>query len=519
MQLTPMPWRASLPVAAASGVLLMFAFPPHGLWPLAPVAAAGLSLAAHGRSARAGALLGLIFGLAFFLPLLYWAGTYVGAVPWLILAVFEACYLALMGAALPLVQRLPGWPAWVAGLWVAQEAIRGRVPFGGFPWGRLAFSQPTGPYLPYAAVAGTALITFALALTGALIAYAVVNLGHLRMVALTLAGAIVVVPGAGALAGLSVHRGVDAPTTTVAVVQGNVPRLGLEFNEQRRAVLDNHVQATLDLAKDVEAGERPQPDIVIWPENSSDVNPYTDATARAEIDRAARAIGVPILVGGMLDGPGDKRRNVGIVWDPETGPGERYVKRHPVPFGEYIPLRSLARKVTDKVDLVPRDMVAGDKVGVLDMAGLTIGDVICFEVAYDGVVRDTVSEGAELLAVQTNNATFGWGGETSQQLAMARIRAVEFNRSTIVSSTSGISAIIAPDGTVLQESDIFTRTVFDQPVALVDGTTLATRLGVVPEWVLAGLGVAALIAAVVISRRRGEPEEPSPIRVREREPA
>ena len=127
------------------------------------------------------------------------------------------------------------------------------------------------------------------------------------------------------------------PTSTVAVIQGDVPRAGLDFNAQRRAVLDNHVQQTLELAQDVAAGEEPQPDVVIWPENSSDIDPYTNADAAREIDRAAAAIDAPILVGAVVEGPGENVSNTAIVWDPDDGPGDTYVKRHPVPFGEYIP--------------------------------------------------------------------------------------------------------------------------------------------------------------------------------------
>jgi apolipoprotein N-acyltransferase len=185
-----------------------------------------------------------------------------------------------------------------------------------------------------------------------------------------------------------------------------------------------------------------------------------------------------------------------------TGPGARYVKRHPVPFGEYIPFRSLVRLVTDKVDLVPRDFVAGNEVGVLDVGPVRLGDVICFEVAYDDLVRDVVTGGGELLVVQTNNATFGRSGETSQQLAMGRLRAVEHGRAVLVAATSGISAVIAPDGELVEQAPVFTQEVLSAQVPRRTGTTLATRLGAAPELVLSGLAVAAAGVAV---RRRTRP--------------
>jgi apolipoprotein N-acyltransferase len=316
------------------------------------------------------------------------------------------------------------------------------------------------------------------------------------------------VPAIGALAwlplpGSSLTEG--GPVSTVAVIQGNVPRAGLDFNAQRRAVLDNHVQRTLELAADVAAGEQPQPDLVIWPENSSDIDPYTNDDAARQIDRAAAAIGVPVLVGAVVDGPGENISNTAIVWDPQDGPGDTYVKRHPVPLAEYVPARSFFRFFSDKVDLVRRDFVAGDEVGVLDVGGTRLGDLICFEVVYDGLVNDVVEGGAGMIVVQTNNATFGFTDESEQQLAMSRLRAVEFGRTVAVAATSGISAIVAPDGSIARSSELFTEAVFVEDVAQRSDTTVAQRLGAAPEWVLSAIAAGALLVAAgpgLLARRR-----------------
>jgi apolipoprotein N-acyltransferase len=280
-----------------------------------------------------------------------------------------------------------------------------------------------------------------------------------------------------------------------------VPRLGLGFNAQRAAVLANHVAATRALAADVRAGRAEQPDLVLWPENASDIDPFRSSAAYALIDEAVQDIGVPVLVGAVLQGPGDKVSNAGIVWDPQDGPGARYVKRHPVPFGEYIPLRPLVRRITDKVDLVPRDFVAGNAVGVLDVGPVRLGDVICFEVAYDGLVRDVVTGGGRLIVVQTNNATFGRSGETSQQLAMGRLRAVEHGRAVLVAATSGISAVVSPDGALVDSAPVFTRDVLSAEIPTRTGTTVATRLGALPELGVSLLAAVALLVAVARGRR------------------
>jgi apolipoprotein N-acyltransferase len=195
----------------------------------------------------------------------------------------------------------------------------------------------------------------------------------------------------------------------------------------------------------------------------------------------------------------------------QPGPGERYVKRHPVPFGEYIPLRSIARAITDKVDLVARDMIAGSGNGLLTQTPVPLGDVICFEVAYDSLVRSSVAAGAQLLVVQTNNATFGFTDESEQQLAMSRLRAVEFGRTVVVAATSGISAIVAPDGSLVRRSQLFTPDTFVEEIAQRGQRTVAARLGAAPEWALTALGAGAVLAVVLpalSSRRKARRQAP-----------
>jgi apolipoprotein N-acyltransferase len=502
---------------------LFLSFPGYDLTALAVLGPAALALVTHGRSARSGLWLGLVLGLVFLVPLLSWTGIYVGPFPWLALAVFESLYLALLGGALALTSRLPGWPLWGAALWVADEALRSRFPLGGFPWGRLGFSQAEGPFTALAAYGGVPLVGFAVALTGTSLAAAVLAASRwwqarradrpgrgaaVRTGALALAGALAVplvgVVAALPLAGAALTEG--GPTRTVAVIQGDVPRAGLDFNAQRRAVLDNHVTQTVLLADAVQVGETAQPDLVIWPENSSDIDPYRNPDAAEAISRAARAIGAPVLVGAVVDGPGVRISNTAIVWDPVTGPGDTYVKRHPVPLAEYVPARSFFRLFSDKVDLVRRDFAAGDEVGTLDLGGARIGDVICFEVAYDSLVTDTVRDGAGMVVVQTNNATFGYTDESAQQLAMSRLRAVEHGRTVVVAATSGISAIVAPDGSVVRRSELFTPDVFVEDIAQRQQRTVATRLGGAPEWALTALAVGAVAAVAVPgwSRRRRE---------------
>jgi apolipoprotein N-acyltransferase len=154
-------------------------------------------------------------------------------------------------------------------------------------------------------------------------------------------------------------------------------------------------------------------------------------------------------------------------------------------------------------------MAAGHGNGLLKGGPAPIGDVICFEVAYDSLVRSSVAAGAQLLVVQTNNATFGHTAETYQQLAMSRLRAVESGRTVLQVATTGVSAVIGPDGGIRQRSGaLFTPAVLDASIPLRSTDTLATRVGAVPEYVLAALAVAAFGAAVWRVRRRRPTDTP-----------
>jgi apolipoprotein N-acyltransferase len=503
----PRAWLAVALALAAGGALLL-AFPPYGLWWCAPVGVALLAVAVHRRGVRAGAGLGLLGGLALFVPLLSWTNIVGGSAPWLILSLLEAAFVALYGAGAAwcgaLVDRYRwSWPLVTGALWTVQEALRDRYPFDGFPWGRLAFSQADAPALRFAVLGGAPLVTFVVATTGGLLALALWrrwSLPRARLVGVALAGGAVLLAAAGLAVPTSTP---DGPALTVAIVQGNVPRLGLEFNAQRRAVLDNHVTATLALADRVRAGTEARPDLVVWPENASDIDPLVDqdADARARIQQAADAVGVPIVLGAVLLGPGEHARNATLVWLPATGLSQMYVKRHPVPFAEYMPMRSVARLVSDRVDLVRSDFVPGDRPGVLRAGPATLGVSICFEVAYDGLVRDTVTGGAQLLAVQTNNADFT-SAEAAQQLAMVRLRAVEHGRDGLMVSTVGISGFVRADGASLDETGFNTPAVRVRQVHLGGKRTLAGGLGPVPEYILVGLGVVALIGATALRRPR-----------------
>lgn len=505
--------RALVPAAASalSGVLLYVSFPPRTLWWLALPAFAVFAWCLHGRGWKAGLGLGYLFGLGFLLPLLVWTGVEVGPGPWLALAAIEAMFVALVGAGVAAVSRLPGYPLWAAALWIAGEAARARVPFSGFPWGKIAFGQADGVFLPLAALGGTPVLGFAVVLCGFGL-YEVVRqargvraTGAVRRGAAAAALLSVVVPVAGAFAARPlVSDDAEDGTATVAAIQGNVPQAGLDFNAQRRAVLDHHVRETQRLAERVKAGKAKQPDFVLWPENSSDIDPFTNPDARAAIERAVKAIGAPISVGGVVEAKDGRLFNEQILWDPRKGPTDTYDKRQIQPFGEYIPLRDVVGFFSSDVGMVRQDFSRGTEPGVFTMAGTKVGLATCYEAAFDWAVRDTVTHGAQLISVPSNNATFDRSEMTYQQLAMSRVRAVEHSRTVTVPVTSGVSAIIMPDGHVSQRTTWFTADSLVQEVPLRSSKTPATRLGVLPEGILvliAAGGLGWAVAGAVRDRR------------------
>lgn len=524
-----LPVLVRLPVAVGAGLVTDAGFPGVGWWPAAAVGVALLLLTLRGAGGRLAFLVGGLYGFAFLAPHLKWTGTYVGPGPWLGLAAVESVFFAALAVPLALLWRSTRPRVALAlgtgVLWVLMEALRGRVPFGGFPWARLGFSQADSAVSLAAPLAGVPLMGWVVATSGAVLAVAVVTLLSSQPVpALRLAGSTTDAGRRGLVAVAMVAVGLlpllprpdlpgdpAPPVARVGLVQGDVPEAGLDFNAERRAVLGNHARLTVELAR---RGE--DLDVVIWPENSSDIDPLRDATAAATIQDAVDAVDVPVLIGAVLRRDDDTLRNSSMVWLPTSsgspGPADTYLKRQIVPFGEYIPLRSLVRRVTSLVDEVPNDFVAGTDDTPVRLGPLRAAVGICYEVAFDGPLRRSMAAGADVLLIPTNNATFGYTDQSTQQLAMSRIRAMEFGVTVIQASTTGVSAIIAPDGEPGEVTDLYEPALLVGEVAASPGRTLATVIGGWVEAGLAAMGVLVIVRLVSGSwpARRSRP---APLRV------
>jgi apolipoprotein N-acyltransferase len=406
------------------------------------------------------------------------------------------------------VSRRRGWPVWTAVLWVAVETWRAGWPFGGMPWGRLAFATAGTPYgeaLPYVGATGVSLLV---ALTGSTLAWAVLTVRtRPRPVVLAALGlaAVTVLPAVAPYAA-PVDGGV-----TVAMIQGNVPGDGTDILYDHRQVSRNHVDVTLRLAEDARAGRVRKPDFVVWPENSTAVDPFLDGSLNSEIRQAVRAVGVPILVGAITEDPEPgKILNQGIVWTPTTGAADRYSKRHPVPYGEYIPWRD-SNPLTERfarLARVGRDMQAGTRLDPLRIAGIEVADAICFDVAYDEGIHGQIRGGARMLVVQTSNATFSKTSQLEQQFEITQVRALEAGRYLAVASTNGVTGVIAPDGSVVDRLPRSSQGYVVERVSLTSAVPPGVRVG---PWLGLGsivVGALALAFALVPYRRRsgGDPQ-------------
>ena len=403
----------------------------------------------------------LAFAFTFNAFLLHWTSIYVGSTPWIILVVgLSFLYLPLI-----LVKRwgMASYPL----LFVIGEEIRNRFPFGGFGWGRIAYSQADAPYSNIAYYGGaiaTSAITTALALF--ILALIQKNFKPALLIPLLL----LLIP-------INV---VSLNQTDVLMVQGNVPQYGLDFNSRATEVFYNHVKET-----DGALAERRNVDFILWPENAVDVDPFKNETVTSELNKYQ----TPLIIGAIVDNNA-KTLNTSILWN-KNGK-EMYAKQHLTPFGEYIPFRSLARVFSPLVDQVD-DFSPGNQSKIFTIGKAKVAPVICYELIDDSIL-EKAAKSSNILAVQTNSATFGRSAESAQQLSITRIRAIEHSRNIASVSTTGFSAIINYKGEILQKTSMGTAEHIYASIGLIDSASVRDRLG---DWAM----IFTLIWLLFISRQ------------------
>jgi len=402
-----------------------------------------------------------IFGLTLNLIVLHWSSTFVGSIPWVILAIG----LSLLYLPLALVSKwgISAYPL----IYILLEEVRNRFPFGGFGWVRIAFTQADAPYAKVAAIGGASALSAAVVL----IALVIFHISHRKISLLPLLPFLIfLVPINTSVIG----------STNILMIQGNVPQMGLDFNSRAKAVFNNHFERT-----QMEIGKNPNVGFILWPENSVDVDPFLNSDVKKSLD----SIKQPLIIGAIVN-KGNTLLNTSILWGgklPET-----YIKQHLTPFGEYIPLRSLARIVSPLVDEV-EDFSPGDSGKTFEIGAIKVAPVICYELIDDALL-EKAAKNSNILAVQTNSATFGMSAESAQQLSITRIRAIEHGRNIASVSTTGYSAIIDSSGKILQRTSLGTADSIRAEVDLIEGLTPRDKAG---DWALIGV----LVALFLVARR------------------
>ena len=461
----------ALLAAAVSGVALWLALPPADLGPLGFVALVPLLWALRpGTRRRRGALLGLVFGLAFYGPLLSWLIP-VSVLGWAALSTGLAAFLAIFGALVPVLWR-DEWPVRTAlavgAAWAFVEWLRGVWPFGGWSWVSLGATQHDNPLLlPAASVIGALGLGFLVAAINALLLIALLRVGEWRHAAVptVLAVGLAFLPGAIPISEPS------GPRVDVAIVQGNVP-LAVATRSRiivDRQVAESHAQLHLQLAED-------PPDLAVWPENALDRDPTRDPEIGALVEDSIRAVGAWTLVGAITQTDDDRLLNEDLLYTPDGSIIDRYAKIHLLPFGEYVPGRGLLDWIPD-VQRVRADLSPGSEPGRFDIPSGRFAAVICFENAFDELIRESVTADVGFVVVSTNNSTFGVSPAPEQHLVLSELRAVETGRWVVHAALSGISAFVSPEGEVVQRTPLFERVLERGDVPRATGRTVYNLIG------------------------------------------
>ena len=449
----------ALLLSVLSGALLSAAYEPVGKWWVAPIAIAVHMYALSLTNRKV--LSTFIFASTLNLIVLHWSSTFVGSVPWIILAVG----MSLFYLPLALVNRwgMSSYPL----IFIMLEEVRNRFPFGGFGWVRIAYTQADAPFAKIAAIGGASALSALTILLGLILYFGATR----KFSFITFAPFLLLL--------IPINLSVSA-ATNVLMVQGNVPQMGLDFNSRAKAVFYNHFERTqVELAKDSEI------DFILWPENSVDVDPFTNE----DVKQALNSIDKPLIIGAVL-GKGNRFLNTSILWGGELPP--IYIKQHLTPFGEYIPLRSLASLISPYTDRVT-DFEPGQSQVLFTLKDAVIAPIICFELVDDQLLHEA-ARSSNILAVQTNSATFGMSAESAQQLSITRVRAIEHGRNIVSVSTTGYSAVINHQGKVLQQTSMGTADTIRAEVELLRGQTPRDRAG---DWALIG----TLFVLLVVARR------------------
>jgi apolipoprotein N-acyltransferase len=477
-----------------SALLMWLAFPPVGWGILAAVAPTPLLVAIRrARSYRGAAAIGFLYGVAFFGGLLWWI-KFAGFLALFALILGLAFYAAAFALLLHFARQF-GTAVWwmtAVGAWAFIEYARAHWPFGGLPWGLAGYGagawSPARSATQFIGTTGWSVVFIAIA---AGLALFLSDRRHPRLFLLLPVALAAVLVAAGALW----PRTAEGAPVDIAVIQGNSPCPGSHCPNENLLIFQSHLELTSRL-------RNPGPDLIVWPESSagSNVELVTHPDRAELVAEEARRLGSYFLIGSHRNVSATEFVNVNVMMDPAGEIIGEYQKQHPVPFGEYVPLRPLLDWIP-ALDQTPRDMVSGNEFTVFELPGGRLGSVVSFEGAFARSVRPLVREEAELMVVATNEATFQDSPASDQFIAMTRMRAAESGLDLVHAAITGKSALILADGTVIDVTELLRPEVMRGTLNYsTAGPTLYARLG---DWLQLGtMAAAAVVLGLQIARAR-----------------
>ncbi len=465
-------------LAVVAGLCLAAATPPWGFWPMAFV---GIALLDHVLDGAHGIVrLGRAWfaWLALLLPTLFWMQDLTA--PGYVIA--SMAYAGFLATGTLLAPKGPGrFLAYPGGIILA-EWLRWRWPFGGVPLSNLATGQVDGVLAPMLRLGGALFVVGMTVVVGSALAACWKRSWSMAWALATFA-VVVLLIGVAAPAGKATGEFVD-----VALVQGGGPQGTRAATTEEGIVLERHLAASQGLD---------EVDLVLWPEDVVDVVTLVDSPEEAQLQALARENDATFLAGVIEDEGSDAFRNWAVVYDPAGDEIDRYEKVERVPFGEWVPFRSLLESIAG--DALPaRDAAIGTTPAVVDTPVGRLGVSISWEIFFGERARDATNHGGQLLVNPTNGASFSGTQVQTQQVANSRMRAIENGRWVTQVAPTGFSAVVDPDGRVLQRTAVSERAVLYDTVELRSGRTIYVRVG---DYLAIGFALASLAAAWIVERR------------------
>lgn len=483
-------WGRAL-VGSIGGAFIALSYPAFNFWPGIFIGYFLVLVSIRLLGFFKAFIVGTLAGFAFFGILLKWLTTYLGPIPWFAGSLISALIFGLAAAMAAVVWRYlatvklgaaqPFVIAFALGaIFTAREYVAGVFPYGGLPWARGGLSLVDtylAKWVYFVDVAGlTWLIVFITALFTIRFAKHQPNgIGIYKRSRMLIPTAIAALLFFGTPALVTLDASGTAGTMKVAAVQGNA-NAGLFAVNPAGSILDKHLVVSKDL---VSSGRGENLDLMVWPENSSDLDPNSMVEPGMKISQfVTEELKAPLLFGTKTF-RGEDFYNEVDLWLPETGLEDYYHKIRPVPFGEYVPDRPFFMALApDLIGLIGWDMSSGTRDGIFDLPnGAKVGSLICFEVAFDYLSHDLVKQGAQAIMIQTNSSDFGKSEQGVQQAAISRMRAIETGRTVVAVSTVGVSGIYAADGSVVKELESFKPGAMVEEIALRKEITPAVMFG------------------------------------------